>query len=40
MTRIISEPKTVIDISTLNAGLYIVKVMDEQGVRIGKIIKE
>jgi len=36
----ISETKTTIDISNLNAGLCIVKVVDAWGVRVGKIIKE
>jgi len=40
LKQTISGPKTVIDISNMNTGLYIVKVIDKRGVRVGKIIKE
>jgi photosystem II stability/assembly factor-like uncharacterized protein len=36
----ISESKTIIDISNYNTGLYIVKVMGERSVKVGKIVKE
>jgi photosystem II stability/assembly factor-like uncharacterized protein len=40
LKKSLSESKTTIDISNLNTGLYIVKVMGQNTVRIGKIIKE
>jgi photosystem II stability/assembly factor-like uncharacterized protein len=36
----VSESKTNIDISTLIPGLYIVKLTEERGVSVGKIIKQ
>ena len=40
LKQTIIETKTILDISNLDPGLYIIKVMDEQGVRVGKIIKD
>jgi photosystem II stability/assembly factor-like uncharacterized protein len=40
LKQTISETKTTIDINNLNPGLYIIKVMDERSVRVGKIIKQ
>jgi hypothetical protein len=39
ITRQITEPKTQIDISTLPSGVYIVKVIGEKGVQVGKFLK-
>ena len=36
----VTEPQTVIDISTLPSGVYVVKVVGEKGVQVGKVIKE
>jgi photosystem II stability/assembly factor-like uncharacterized protein len=38
--RQITEPKTVIDISILPSGVYVVKVIGERGVQVGKVIKQ
>jgi photosystem II stability/assembly factor-like uncharacterized protein len=40
LKKTLSASKTTIDISNLNTGLYIVKVIGGNTVRIGKIIKE
>jgi len=39
LTREITEPKTVIDISTLHQGIYIVKLSGEKSIQVGKLIK-
>ncbi|MBC8465654.1 T9SS type A sorting domain-containing protein, partial [bacterium] len=36
----ITEPKTIIDISSLPNGVYFVRVMGEKTVRVGKFIKQ
>jgi photosystem II stability/assembly factor-like uncharacterized protein len=36
----VTEPTTTIDISTLPGGVYVVKVVGEKGVQVGKFIKE
>jgi len=40
LTRQISEPKTVIDISTLPRGVYFVRVTNDKTVQMRKIIKQ
>ena len=40
LKQIIKEPKTILDVSTLPSGVYVVKVIGEKGVQIGKIMKE
>lgn len=40
ITRHITEPKTVIDISDLPIGVYIVRLTNDKTVEVGKIIKE
>jgi len=40
ITRQITEPRTQIDISRLPGGVYVVKLVGEKGVQIGKIMKE
>jgi len=40
ITRQITEPKTQIDISTLPNGVYVVKLVGEKGVQVGKFIKQ
>jgi hypothetical protein len=39
ITRQIKEAKTVVDISTLPSGVYVVKVVGEKGVQVGKFTK-
>ena len=36
----ITEPTTTIDVSTLPSGIYMVKVVGDKGVSVGKIIKQ
>jgi len=36
----ITEQKTTVDISTLPSGVYLLKVTGEQGVKIGKFVKQ
>jgi len=40
ITRHITEPKTVIDISSLPSGVYFVRLTGDKTVEVGKIIKE
>jgi hypothetical protein len=40
ITHQITESTTVIDVSTLEHGVYIVKVTDERTVQVGKLIKQ
>jgi hypothetical protein len=40
ITRQITEPKTQFNISALPSGVYVVKLVGEKGVQVGKIIKE
>jgi photosystem II stability/assembly factor-like uncharacterized protein len=40
LKKIVTETKTVIDISKLKSGIYIVKLSGNNSVRIGKVIKE
>ena len=40
ITRQITEPITVVDVSGLIAGIYFVKVWDDEKVMVGKIIKQ
>ncbi|MFA4980419.1 MAG: T9SS type A sorting domain-containing protein, partial [Sphingobacterium sp.] len=40
ISRRISEPTTIIDIGTLPRGIYIVKIMDDRTVQVGKIVKQ
>jgi len=35
----LKEPENIIDISTLAKGIYFVKVVDEKGVWVGKVVK-
>jgi len=39
ITRQITEPKTQLDISTLPSGVYVVKLVGEKGVQVGKVVK-
>jgi photosystem II stability/assembly factor-like uncharacterized protein len=39
LTHQISDNRSVIDISTLPGGVYVVKVFGEKGVQVGKVIK-
>ena len=39
LQRTITEPTTTIDISTLPSGIYVVKVVGERGVQVGKFVK-
>ena len=39
LTRRVKETKTFVDISTLPTGVYMVKVVGERGVQVGKVIK-
>jgi len=39
IARKITEPKTQIDISRVPNGVYIVKIMGEKGLQVGKFIK-
>jgi len=34
-----TEPTTIIDVTTLTAGIYFIKRVDEKGVRMGKLIR-
>ena len=40
LTQPITEPQTVVDISGLPRGVYFVKVVDEEKVMMGKVVKE
>jgi hypothetical protein len=40
ITRQVTEAKTVVDISTLPSGVYVVKLVGEKGVQVGKVIKQ
>jgi hypothetical protein len=40
ITSQVKEAKTVVDISTLPSGIYVVKVVGEKGVQLGKFIKQ
>ena len=40
ITRQISEPKTVIDISTMPSGVYFIRVTNDRTVEVGKIMKQ
>jgi len=40
ITRQITEPKTQIDISSLPAGVYFVRLTGERTVKVGKIVKQ
>ena len=40
LTRRVKETKTFFDISTLPSGVYVVKVVGEKGVKVGKVIKQ
>jgi hypothetical protein len=40
ITRPVTEPQTVVDISGLLSGVYFVKVADDRMVRMGKLVKE
>jgi hypothetical protein len=40
ITHLITEPRTVIDVSGLPKGFYFVKVVDAGKVMIGKVVKE
>jgi hypothetical protein len=40
ITRRLTEPKTVIDISTLPSGVYFVRLTNDKTVEVGKIIKQ
>ena len=36
----ITEPTTTIDVNTLQSGIYVVKIVGEKGVQVGKFIKQ
>lgn len=38
--RLITEPQTVLDLSGLSSGIYFVKLMSDNGVMVGKFVKE
>jgi hypothetical protein len=40
ITQPITEPQTVVDISRLPSGVYFVKIVDDEKVRMGKIVRE
>ena len=40
ITQPITEPQTVVDVSELLSGIYFVKVSDDEGVMMGKLIKQ
>lgn len=40
MTIKLKEPKTKIDMRELNSGLYLVKVVSDDGIAIKKMIKQ
>ena len=40
ITRLVTEPTTQIDISMLPAGVYVVRLTNENTVQVGKIIKQ
>jgi len=40
LTRQITEPKTQLDISTLPAGVYVVRLTNDRTTQVGKIIKQ
>jgi photosystem II stability/assembly factor-like uncharacterized protein len=40
LQQTITEPSTTIDVSTLQSGIYIVKLIAENGVRVGKFVKQ
>jgi hypothetical protein len=40
ITRQVTEPKTMEDISNLPSGVYLVKVVGEKGVQVGKFVKQ
>ena len=40
MKQIIGESKTIVDITNLNSGIYIVKVISDRRVQVGKVVKE
>ncbi len=40
LNQVITEPTTTIDVSGLKSGIYLVKVVGENGVQVGKFIKE
>lgn len=40
ITQPITEPQTVVDVSELPQGVYFVKVMDDERVMVGKVVKK
>ena len=40
ITQAITAPKTVVDVSALPSGVYFVKVVDDERVMMGKVIKQ
>jgi len=40
ITQPITEPQTVVDISGLPSGVYFVKVVNDEKVMMGKVVKE
>jgi len=40
ITQPITEPQTVVDIDGLPSGVYFVKVVDDEKVMVGKMVKE
>jgi hypothetical protein len=40
LTRQITEPKTILDISILPSGVYFVKLVWKKGVQVGKFVKQ
>jgi hypothetical protein len=40
MQQEVNEPNITIDVSTLQGGIYIVKLVGEKGAKVGKFIKQ
>jgi len=40
LQKLITEPNTTIDVSGLPSGVYVVKLVGEKGVQVGKVIKQ
>jgi hypothetical protein len=40
LRTVITEPNTTIDVSGLKSGIYVIKIIGEKGVQVGKFIKQ
>jgi hypothetical protein len=40
LNQVITEPTTTIDVSELSMGVYLVKLLEESGVQVGKFVKK